>query len=249
MEAVAVIDLAIGDAIECYLPSSDAFGSCEIFYAPHAIQPPATFEYVVLSYSDRLGATRTASATAEHLVLVSGNGSKPMAALLVGDVITVSDDSAAAPYQAPITALGRTVQAGAFDVYLLNAGMPVVDGVVFYPYINQAHTVPGLRGNALMYMLHAPLWQAYARGDACLDDEAPCTSIGKPLASYVGGLVDKYDTSLQAALAGPVASLSPAQLAAGLNRFIAALSVALARGQNFTLASMIGLVLSSMPAA
>lgn len=91
---------------------------------------------------------------------------------------------------------------GAYSPLLLGGGLPIVGGAVFYAFSTSHFATTGALVNQLMYDKFVPVWQrAAASAGACLasspagamprdpaacpciDDGAPCTRMGTPLAA------------------------------------------------------------------
>ena len=185
-----------------------------------------------------------------------------MQEIRVGDLIAIHGPGGF--YTTAITSVTNSTQTGAFSPFLLGAGLPIVYNSLFYAYATDSVLASfGLQYNALVHMQLVTQWKAAeaslalgclakqpagvmprnASACPCLDEQSPCIRMGAPLTSVPLG-VNPMDISI-AALWMEVALRTPAialHLGLVISTSLAAIQVAIASGQTFTLASMTALL-------
>ena len=143
--------LNLGDDIECMFPNR-TIGYCTVYYVSDALHPPAMYGFVKIGY-----AGGHAMASADHEILVNSFESKPMRLVAVGDIINAVIDGELT--FSTVLDVSETKMEGAYNFFLTDAGLPVVDGVVFYPYATPVLSQAGMAGNILVHYINAPIWQ------------------------------------------------------------------------------------------
>jgi hypothetical protein len=102
-----------------------------------------------------------------------------MADVTMDDVVTLSDPATGHFHTAPIISINHEVEQGVYNIYLTNAGLPIVDGVVMYPTADESLSLQG-RSRAWeakhwgRYYSMAPMWQALEAGECGVSFEGSC---------------------------------------------------------------------------
>ena len=203
---LSVIDLSIGDFVECVLPPNvtapvATYSFCQIYYLQMVTQPTtaangSSLPFYDVSYALANGTVVHVQATDTHLLFVASQTTAPslsvprgtdkqMQNVQPGDLVVAHDEVSGFFYTSPVLSVALTTEAGAFSPLLLDAGLPIVFDTLFFAFANTHVDGMGYVGNEWFYLVQAPVWQLAEDSvqNGCLDGNASacvCLDDGVP---------------------------------------------------------------------